>query len=61
MMGDFLGGLWKVLSTNGNRWKLLIVFAVIFFIGRMKARDRRKARENKEREKARIWKEEMKK
>ncbi len=60
MMSDLWNGLRKVFGANGNRWKLLIIFAVILFFARLKNRHKHKARENKEREKARIWKEEYK-
>jgi len=59
MTKDLFSGLRKIFWANGNRWKLLIFFAVIFLFVRFKARIRRKNWENNEREKARIWKEEM--
>ena len=57
---DLFNSLWKVFWANGNRWKLLIIFIVILLFARLKARDNRKSWKNKEREKARIWKEEYK-
>ena len=60
IINQTLNTLRNILSTNGLRRKLLSILAVISIITYIKYSFKHKERENREREKARIWKEEMK-